>query len=246
MLLRLFLLLLVLGSSSAKDQELLGDKVRWRTLGAFSGVHWCSSYPRWSCHPTTASFILLSWSPSPWWTSTSPSSSPTSLSSTSSSLAPSSRSSLFSIGRFVAQVEMESHPGSWSGRGNQDLPWRGPRGGPPGWQSDRRDVDPWSLYLLSQKDQTRVKWLLIYEIWNQFYRKVLDNSESMTLRQEGDRVKVSFYFEAELEMICNPHYSDFPFNYHYCKIEVGSNFFHIGVSGRQLDQDWPAVDFPWI
>lgn len=45
----------------------------------------------------------------------------------------------------------------------------------------------------------------------------------MTLRQEGDKVKVSFYFEAETEMICNPHYSDFPFNYHSCKIEVSSN-----------------------
>ena len=51
-------------------------------------------------------------------------------------------------------------------------------------------------------------------------REVLEKKQDIMLTRNGSYVDVKFWFEAEIEIICNPRYDDFPFNQHSCDVMV--------------------------
>ena len=51
-------------------------------------------------------------------------------------------------------------------------------------------------------------------------REVFGKSQDIMLTKNGSFVDVKFWFEAEIEIICNPRYDDFPFNQHSCDVMV--------------------------
>jgi len=95
------------------------------------------------------------------------------------------------------------------------------------WKDELITIDPdlsGSVHL-EDKNKIWVPDLYIYALKRIRPGKVLKNTESLTLEPDGTdnkMTKVTYFFEAETELLCPANYALFPFNIHSCEVAVGS------------------------
>ena len=56
-----------------------------------------------------------------------------------------------------------------------------------------------------------------------FTMKTISNpAKHLTLKRNGSAIDILYVFEAEVDIICDPKFEDFPFHKHDCFLEIGS------------------------
>ena len=90
--------------------------------------------------------------------------------------------------------------------------------------TDKKEIWTPDLYVYNLKEiklrQVLGQHFGFFGKMSELFRNVLEQSQSLKLKQNGSNVDVYFSFEAEIKVICNPQYQNFPFNRHHCDIAV--------------------------